>query len=75
MPSLRLEQLFASYPSHLSVHQLALVLGVTAKTAYDYLQSGTIPAYRVQARWIILRDDICDYLEASSVHAKGHALS
>ena len=62
-----LEVLFSAYPIHLSVTNLAEVLGVTQKTAYDYLQSGEIPAYRIGSRWVILRDEVRDFLAESSI--------
>ena len=61
-----LDDLFAPYPVHLSVSNLASVLGVTQKTAYDYLQAGELPAYRVGTRWLILRDEVKDFIEQSS---------
>ncbi len=61
-----LDDLFAPYPVHLSVSNLASVLGVTQKTAYDYLQAGEIPAYRIGTRWLILRDEVKDFIGQSS---------
>jgi len=63
-----LDDLFAPYPVHLSVSNLALVLGVTQKTAYDYLQGGELPAYRIGTRWLILRDEVKDSIEQSSLY-------
>lgn len=61
-------EMLARYPTHLSVSQLADVLGVTTKTAYDYLQSGELPAYRVCTKWVILRDEIRDFIIQSSIY-------
>lgn len=61
-----LDDLFAPYPVHLSVSNLASVLGVTQKTAYDYLQAGELPAYRIGTRWLILRDEVKDFIAQSS---------
>lgn len=63
-----LDALFADYPTHLSVTQLSEVLGVTVKTAYDYLQSGDVPAYRVGTKWVILRDEVHDFIARSSIY-------
>jgi excisionase family DNA binding protein len=60
----RLDELFSRYPEHLSVPQLADVLGVGASTAYKWLQGGIVPAYKVGGAWIILRDEVRDWLEA-----------
>lgn len=65
--SRHLDEIFSQYPTHLSVADLGKVLGVTTKTAYDYLQSGDIPAYRVGTKWVVLRDEVHDFLALSSV--------
>lgn len=62
-----LDQLFAQYKTHLSVTNLASILGVTQKTAYDYLQAGDIPAYRIGSKWIILRDEVRDHMRKSAI--------
>jgi excisionase family DNA binding protein len=69
--SRRLETILSAYSTHLSVSDLAAVLGVTMKTTYEYLQAGDIPAYRVVRKWVILRDDVRDFLERSSVYRPG----
>lgn len=61
----RLDDLFAPYPEHLSVEQLASVLGVQSPTAYRWLQKGLVPAYKVGTSWVIVRDEVKDYLEAN----------
>lgn len=58
----RLDDLFAPYPPHLSVDQLAAVLGVKAQTAYKWLQTGLVPGYKVGGAWVVLRDEIRDHL-------------
>lgn len=60
----RLDELFAPYPEHLTVEQLAFVLGVTKQTAYHWLQAGLVPGYRVGRAWVILRDEVRDHLAA-----------
>jgi excisionase family DNA binding protein len=64
--SRHLDDLFAALPTHLSVVQLSSVLGVTKKTAYEYLQVGDVPAYRIGTKWVILRDEVRDFMLASS---------
>ena len=61
----RLDDLFAPYPEHLSVEQLAEVLGVKAPTAYRWLQKGLVPGYKVGQAWVILRDEVRDHLAAA----------
>lgn len=58
-----LDDLFEGYPALLSVAKLAELLGVTQKTAYDYLQSADVPSYRIGNRWLILRDEVKNYIE------------
>lgn len=66
----QLDELFSSYPVHLSVSNLAAVLGVTQKTAYEYLQSGDVPSYRIGTRWLILRDEVKEFIELSSKYVR-----
>lgn len=58
-----LEELFAPYGAHLTVEQLAEVLGVKASTAYKWLQEARIPGYKVGGTWVILREEVRDHLE------------
>jgi excisionase family DNA binding protein len=74
MPS-PLDDLFDGYPSLLSVAKLAEVLGVTQKTAYDYLQSADLPSYRIGNRWLILRDEIKNYIEQRARYTTEDATS
>ncbi len=67
--SRHLDDLFSAYPVHLNVSSLAAVLGVTQKTAYEYLQAGDLPAYRIGTRWLILRDEVKEFVELSSRYA------
>ncbi len=60
----RLDDLFARYPEHLTIGQLAEVLGVTKPTAYKWLQSGLVPGYKVGSAWVILRDEVRDHVAA-----------
>jgi excisionase family DNA binding protein len=65
--SRHLDELFDQFPTHLSVTHLSTILGVTKKTAYDYLQSGEVPAYRIGTKWVILRDEVRDFVLASAI--------
>jgi excisionase family DNA binding protein len=58
----RLDELFDRYPEHLTVPQLAEVLGVKRTTAYKWLQTGVVPAYKLGGAWVILRDEVRDLL-------------
>lgn len=61
-----LDELFASYPVHLSVRDLAEILGIRRSTVYKWLNEGRIPAYRVGSAWVILRDEVKETI------AEGH---
>lgn len=58
----RLDELFKRYPEHLTVTQLAEVLGMNRQTIYNWLNAGKLPAYRQNDRWVILRDEVRDWL-------------
>jgi excisionase family DNA binding protein len=60
----RLDALFDGLPTHLSVEQLAEVLGVKKQTVYNWLQRGVLPGYKIESTWVILRDEIKDYLRS-----------
>lgn len=63
-----LDVLFEGLPTHLSVEQLASVLGVQRNTAYRHLQAGHIPAYKLDGGgWVILRDEVRAYLVRNRV--------
>ena len=59
-----LDQLFEGLPKHLTVEQLADVLGVPRTTAYKWLSRRAIPAYKIEASWLILRDEVKQHLRA-----------
>lgn len=58
-----LDDLFKSYPRHLTVSELTEVLDISRPTAYRWLQEGKLPAYRMNGTWVILRDDVRDWLK------------
>ena len=60
----QIRQLLTQLPPRLSVHELGDALGVSSQTVYRWLRGGEIPAYRVGTSWLILRDEVCDSLEA-----------
>jgi excisionase family DNA binding protein len=59
-----LDDLFAGYPANMTVAQLSEVLGIGRATTYKWLNEGTIPAYRVGGSWVILRDEVKDFIAA-----------
>ena len=65
-PPSRLVALFASLDATLSVEDLAEVLGVTRQTLYRWLTEGVLPAYRVGGQWLVLRDEVVDWIAAGA---------
>lgn len=53
-----LDDLFADYPEHLTVPDVAHILGIQRSTVYKWLNEGTIPAYKVSSSWVILREEL-----------------
>lgn len=60
------EHLFAGYPAILSAKDVAEVLGLNNKTVYEYLQSGTLPGYHIGTKWVIIRDEVVDFISRAS---------
>jgi excisionase family DNA binding protein len=59
-----LDDLFADYPANLTVAQISEVLGIGRATTSQWLNDGTIPAYRFGSSWVILRDEVKDAIAA-----------
>ncbi|HYN30349.1 MAG TPA: helix-turn-helix domain-containing protein [Dermatophilaceae bacterium] len=59
----RLEELFAVYGTHLSIEDLAEIFGVAPPTVYRWLRTGVIPAYKTGTTWVVLRDEVRDWME------------
>ena len=62
----RLDEAFEGLPLRLSVEQVAEMLGIDVQTAYRWLADGRVPAYKVARSWVILRDEIKDWLESNT---------
>ena len=63
--------LLSALSLHLSVEQVADLLGVQEPTNYRWLRSGELAAYKVGATWVILRDEVCEALEERHNQAAG----
>ena len=61
-----LDDLFDGLPKRLDVEQVAEVLGTTQRGVYSWLKSGTLPAYKIGATWVILTEDVKDMLRQGS---------
>jgi len=60
------EHLFADYPAILSAKDIAEVLGLNNKTVYEYLQAGTLPGYHIGTKWVLIRDEVVEFIARSS---------
>ena len=60
-----LDDRFAELPENLTIEQLADVLGVKRATAYQWLNRGVVPAYKLGGTWIIFRDEVREHLSNS----------
>lgn len=67
----QIRQVLSALPLRLSVEQVADLLGVQQPIIYRWLRSGEIPAYKVGATWVILRDEVCEALEDRHNQAAG----
>jgi len=62
----RLDELFDDLPKRLSVPEVAELLAITKKGVYQWIHQGVIPAYKLGASWIILRDELRDAIASGS---------
>ena len=62
----RLDELFDGLPKRLGVQEVAELLDMTTQGVYKWIHSGTIPAYKLGASWIILRDELRDAIASGS---------
>lgn len=68
----RLEEIFAAYPSTLSIEQLAEVLGVEPVTVYRWLRKGALPGYKIGNTWVIYRDEVRDFMAEERANREAH---
>lgn len=66
-----LDDLFEGFPERMDTEDVTQLFGITQQAVYQWLKDGTIPAYRVGRRWIILRDEVKAAVEAGSNAAAG----
>lgn len=66
MTSSRLDELFDGLPRRLGVQEVAEVLNMSTQGVYKWIHSGVLPAYKVGATWMVLRDELRDTIEAGS---------
>jgi excisionase family DNA binding protein len=61
-----LDDLFADQPKQLSVDQAAELLGIQPRTVQKWVRDGTVPAYRLTGTWLILRDELKEWVRTGS---------
>lgn len=67
--SKHLDDLFEGYPTILSVRDLSQILGLNVKTVYEYLQNGSLPAYHIGTKWVIVRDEVVAFMHNAANQA------
>ena len=65
----RLDELFATLPPLLRVHDVAELLSMTDQGVNKWITTGVIPAYKVGRSWVIVRDELRDTIAAGSNQA------
>ena len=50
------------YPDILTVEGLCSVLNIGANAAYELLNQGIVPAFRIGRRWKILKESVISYI-------------
>ena len=68
----RLDDLFADVPEKMGVDDVATLLGLNPRTVSNWLKDGQLPGYKLPGRWLILREELRDYLAQTYT---GYALS
>lgn len=61
----RIDDLLDGYPERLSARDVATVLGVDVRTVVRWLKNGQLPGFRLPNAWMVLREDLRDYLRAA----------
>lgn len=56
------------YSDILTVEELCEVLGIGANAAYQLLNDGTIPAFRIGRRWKIPKDAVKEYISQWKIY-------
>lgn len=61
----RIDELLDDQPLHMSVKDVAQVLGVTERTIVRWLKTGELPGLRLPNQWLVLREDLRQWLRAA----------
>ena len=59
-----LGQALSGLPTHLSVREVADLFDIASTTAYSWLTHGHMPGYRLPGGWVVLREEVIEYLTA-----------
>lgn len=61
-----LDDLFEGCPETMEPGEVAVLLGRSKQSIYNWLNTATIPGYKIGNSWFILRDELKAHLEAGS---------
>jgi excisionase family DNA binding protein len=64
------ENMFRQYPDVMTVRQLAKALGIGKNKAYEMLKKQVISSIKLGRKYIIPRQYLLDYIEASRYNVK-----
>ena len=57
-----LDDLLAAYPTTMTPSEAAEVLATNVESIQRQLRDNELPGYKVHGRWVVLRDELRDYL-------------
>lgn len=60
----RIDELLDQCPERMSAKDVAEVLGVTQRTVSTWLLNGDLPGYRLPGTWLVMREELRDYLRS-----------
>lgn len=61
----RLDQFLAEAPEIMGVDDVANLLGLNPRTVSNWLKDGHLPGYKLPGRWLVLREELHDFLDSA----------
>ncbi len=68
-----IDDVLGRYPDRMSVQNVAEALGIAPNTVYRFLADKTLPAFRRAGTWLILRDDLLEWMKEGRTPLRGDA--
>jgi excisionase family DNA binding protein len=62
--------LLAQFADEMSAADLAILIGKTKQTAYNWLAEGILPGRQIRGQWVIFKSEVVALLEATSNRTK-----